>query len=368
MMFDTIQSILNGERHPLHHDNCLPAHIYRQYLETTETVVPTFPFLYNVNFRHLGFAPYKAKYYFRLIHNEITDCLNYYHKEAQTKPTPDSVIYWHYGLNRLVAEYITHFHQLTYFHPITLLEVINQQDFRRDGDSKTYPLICYYAIAMLAVCYLQWLYIFREFLPVEMMRPATPEEFIFDVLQTNLPEEIYISSIEPPKSQAKYPKDKHQKSTDFFPTKTFIYQCGNQLDSYRRLTILYQYLIKEVKVTKRKNPKSFLEPDTQLDDFLQLFNGERNNVVLVWTGSKQDLFYFIKYMQKRELITIPKGTTIWTITENHFSDKRGKVFSELRNQHYPKQSASAIEQLVDILDPKATTSSQLDQMNRRLGA
>ena len=121
----------------------------------------------------------------------------------------------------------------------------------------------------------------------------------------------------------------------------------------KRLTILYQYLIKEY-----GDGQSYLAHDTLPEDFYSLFTGEQSKTVLVWTGTKQDLYYFIKRMVERDIICLRTGWYIWQIVENHFSDRRGNPFRNLRNQHLPKVSAPALERLIDILDPAADSPAE----------
>lgn len=154
-----------------------------------------------------------------------------------------------------------------------------------------------------------------------------------------------------------------KRSRHFLETVTFQYRYLNTPDGNRRLSLLYQYLTKEYRETK-----SYIASDTTPDEFYSLFNGETNNNVITWTGSKQDLYYFIKRMVERSIIDIPDSSTIWTITQNHFSDRRGNIFLDLRNQHNPKISAEAIERLIDILDPAATTSADLSELSKKVGA
>lgn len=162
----------------------------------------------------------------------------------------------------------------------------------------------------------------------------------------------------PAKSKIVTPK----KSKHFLETATFKYRYLNTTDGNRRLSLLYQFLSKEYRETK-----SYIASETTPDEFYSLFSGESNNNVVTWTGSKQDLYYFIKRMVERNIIDIPQGSTIWTITQNHFSDRRGNMFLGLRNQHKPQISAEAIECLIDILDPAATTSTDLTELSKKLG-
>ena len=149
----------------------------------------------------------------------------------------------------------------------------------------------------------------------------------------------------------------------FLETRTFIYRYNNaRPEDSRRLPLLFQFLTKE-----HHHTKSYLEPETKPDDFYALFNGELSNVVVTWCGSKQDLYYFIKRLKERNLIEIPKSLTIWSITQNHFSDRRGNYFEDMRNQHNPKTSLPVIERLIDILDPAATDTAELDDLCRKIG-
>ena len=156
---------------------------------------------------------------------------------------------------------------------------------------------------------------------------------------------------------------KRPNAHHFLETRTFIYRYNNaRPEDSRRLPLLFQFLTKE-----HHHTKSYLEPETKPDDFYALFNGELSNVVVTWCGSKQDLYYFIKRLKERNLIEIPQSLTIWTITQNHFSDRRGNYFEEMRNQHNPKTSLPVIERLIDILDPAVTDTAELDELCRKIG-
>ena len=194
-MLDTIKSILNSNMHPLQPKNLQGAHIYLQYLNSTDTVAPIYSSIYHVEFQQMPNCPSKAKYYFRLIHNDITQCLNHYYKESQAQPPTDSVEYWHYSFHKLIAELITHFQESINLHNLSLQETLKVTDYTNDKENEIYTLICYYAIAMLAACYMQWLNIFESVLLPDTNRPTTPQEFIFDTLQIEIPKEIIIKDL-----------------------------------------------------------------------------------------------------------------------------------------------------------------------------
>ena len=154
-----------------------------------------------------------------------------------------------------------------------------------------------------------------------------------------------------------------KKSPHFLETPTFIYRYFNSdPNSNQRIHLLYRYLCKEYKETK-----TYIDPNTPSDHFYSLFTGERNNHVIRWAGDKQDLSYLIKLLQKRKIIDIPQGMTIWTITQNHFSDYHGNYCADYRSQHVPSDAQkAAIERFVDILDPTAMPTTELTELSRKL--
>ena len=184
-----------------------------------------------------------------------------------------------------------------------------------------------------------------------------PQQF-----RTHLPL-IDVEDVMPSAKSTTARPSKRPNAHHFLETRTFIYRYNNaRPEDSRRLPLLFQFLTKE-----HHHTKSYLEPETKPDDFYALFNGELSNVVVTWCGSKQDLYYFIKRLTERNLIEIPQSLTIWTITQNHFSDRRGNYFEEMRNQHNPKTSLPVIERLIDILDPAATDTAELDELCRKIG-
>jgi len=183
-----------------------------------------------------------------------------------------------------------------------------------------------------------------------------PQQFHTHLPLTDV-EDVIPSAKPTPARPSKRPNAHH-----FLETRTFIYRYNNaRPEDSRRLPLLFQFLTKE-----HHHTKSYLEPETKPDDFYALFNGELSNVVVTWCGSKQDLYYFIKRLKERNLIEIPQSLTIWTITQNHFSDRRGNYFEDMRNQHNPKTSQPTIERLIDILDPAVTDTAELDELCRKI--
>ena len=184
-----------------------------------------------------------------------------------------------------------------------------------------------------------------------------PQQF-----RTHLPL-IDVEDVMPSAKSTTARPSKRPNAHHFLETRTFIYRYNNaRPEDSRRLPLLFQFLTKE-----HHHTKSYLEPETKPDEFYALFNGELSDIVITWTGSKQDLYYFIKRLKERNLIEIPQSLIIWTITQNHFSDRRGNYFEDMRNQHNPKTSLPVIERLIDILDPAATDTAELDDLCRKIG-
>ena len=166
-------------------------------------------------------------------------------------------------------------------------------------------------------------------------------------------------TIDPPQSKPVTPK----KAPHFLETPTFIYRyLKSDPNSNQRIHLLYNYLCKEYKETK-----TYIDPNTPSDHFFSLFTGERNNNVIRWAGDKQDLSYFIKQLLKRNIIAVPQGMTIWTNTQNHFSDYHGNYCADYRSQHAPRDAhKAAIDRFVDILDPTAMSTTELTELSRKL--
>ena len=130
-------------------------------------------------------------------------------------------------------------------------------------------------------------------------------------------------------SNAKYVRD------------TFTYRFLGEEDGMKRLTMLYQAML----------PEGWIPKETKHEDFTAIFEGKPTDVKVKWTGPQSDLYALINRLEKRGLISCPKGVTKWVITGSHFLDCNSKQFSDWNSQKTPKKSAAAIEALADLLDP-----------------
>lgn len=200
-MLDTIENILNGNQYPLLRANRQEAYVYRQFLQDTPSVAPNYSPLYKVEFRHIAHHPYKVRYYFRLINNDIYTHLNQFFAQY-SEQNKLQIPYHHRQIRSVIEEYISHFY-----------EKLQQQPASDDlltapptslSEAQMFTIICYYAIASLACAYMQYGLHFRQYLPKDFQW-QTPQDFIYDVLQCEFPKEILIHDLNAPQDTAPQP-------------------------------------------------------------------------------------------------------------------------------------------------------------------
>lgn len=130
-------------------------------------------------------------------------------------------------------------------------------------------------------------------------------------------------------SDAKYVRD------------TFTYRFLGEEGGMKRLIKLYQAML----------PEGWIPKETKHEDFTAIFEGKPTDVKVKWTGPQSDLYALINRLEKRGLVSCPKGVTKWVITSSHFLDSTSKRFTDWNKQKTPKKSALAIEAIADLLDP-----------------
>ena len=141
-----------------------------------------------------------------------------------------------------------------------------------------------------------------------------------------------------PVSDFQTEKNKKAVRTKPLTHETFSYRYK---DAGRRLTTLYQSLLRA----------GWIAADTAPDDFTALFEGRPCTVRVKWTGTQQHLYYLIRRLVDRGLVTVPQGATIWQIAESHFTGKGNRAFRQFNKQKEPQKARAAIDKLVDVLDP-----------------
>lgn len=128
-------------------------------------------------------------------------------------------------------------------------------------------------------------------------------------------------------------------------SRAFVY---NAQDKSMRLSMFYNAL------------KAFgwIDYDTDLQVFLDLFSGCDTSRRVIWKGSAKVLAGLFKQLvNERKLISLPKGYSLWVMVNGHFWNKeRNKEFGtdSLRNTHTPENDDQAIAYVVSILDPGCT--------------
>ena len=122
---------------------------------------------------------------------------------------------------------------------------------------------------------------------------------------------------------------------------TFIYRHAPKYAS--RIVTLYQHLLKA----------KWIAPDTKPDDFCAIFEGQPSTARVKWIDKQAYLFYLIRQMVERQIVTIPQSATIWQIVESHFLDKNSRPFHNFNKQKEPIKAKAAIDKLIEILQPSA---------------
>lgn len=88
-------------------------------------------------------------------------------------------------------------------------------------------------------------------------------------------------------------------------------------------------------------------------EFRTLFSGKREQVKLVWTGKmgKSTLEYLFQVMCDAPMgIALPKGYTLSSILQGHFTDEQGEFLTGLGKGHLPNVKATPIiKEWVDML-------------------
>lgn len=133
-------------------------------------------------------------------------------------------------------------------------------------------------------------------------------------------------------------KPKAKRTTPRVTNSTFTYRW---LATHpKRITELYQYLLRA----------QWIAADTNPDDFLAIFSGDTTNCKIRWTGRKTHLVFLFRLLTDRQYISTPKGIGRWMIVGSHFVDAHNRFFTFLNSQRIPVKAQPAIEQLTELLN------------------
>ncbi|MGY6648047.1 hypothetical protein [Wenyingzhuangia sp. IMCC45574] len=115
----------------------------------------------------------------------------------------------------------------------------------------------------------------------------------------------------------------------------------------------HQFVVKSFKYTGKAKEQSkltdlmnslkkrgFIDSETSLGNFRKVFNQERIEAPITWTGSVSELHYFIKQLHSELNYVENVKQQIWNITKTCFVDKEGKEYNntQLRTQKKPVTS------------------------------
>ena len=194
-MFEKIADILNTDLHPLSDANQQEAFIYQRFLRDTERIVPAQPLMFVVSFDSIEHLPAKAQYYCRLIDNDLTYCLNHYYAEIAAIPSTNRVAYWHYQVRTAIAALINQYNDALKYNNLSAEDIYSEDSFTNSSNEHIFTLIAYYAMASLAGTYIQLLHIFQPYLEeyADKTLPS-PFDFIFEVLDAELPMQVNIQT------------------------------------------------------------------------------------------------------------------------------------------------------------------------------
>lgn len=103
---------------------------------------------------------------------------------------------------------------------------------------------------------------------------------------------------------------------------------------------------------------SWIDYETDKKTFIDLFSGGDTRNRIVWTGDANVLAtLFKRLVNERQLVSLPKGHSLWVMVNGHFWNKERYVefgTDRLRNTHAPKNFEQTIAYILALLDPDYT--------------
>jgi len=91
----------------------------------------------------------------------------------------------------------------------------------------------------------------------------------------------------------------------------------------------------------------FIDPDTDVKNFVSIFSGEEIYTKIIWTGKISYLVYFIRYLEKKGFID-SVGEDIWLVTQKCFSIKGiEKLTVKLLRHAYKTDKSSVLDKIGD---------------------
>ena len=146
------------------------------------------------------------------------------------------------------------------------------------------------------------------------------------------------------KPERKSTLPKIRKSANGKPQELMTFSKRGILEA--NLQLLYSQMVKDC----------WIDKDTKVDDFLDLFSGRRSDCTIIWSGTygKGTLVHFFKVIESQELISIPKGFTLPNILMGHFVDKEGNFLTNLdKGDSAAEKAGPEMQEYINILELSA---------------
>ena len=294
-MLDTIKNILSGNQYPLLKINRQEGYVFRQFIQDTTSIIPQYSSIYKVKFLNIENHPYKVRYYFRLINNDIYTTLNQFFTQYNGKNSA-LIQYHHQNFKQAIEEYIGGFY-----------EKIQQQDVSANllkeppstlDEQQMFVIIAYYAIASLACAYFQYLEQFSMSLPTKNL-PETPNDFIYETLQSSFPKEIEISRTKQQSAIEHQSPDEVPVGKPVNPEKESVEQFIEKVNKVTQL--LYEaWNEKRVSLGMHKGEAVIKIKPKSVADYLEdlKINHYDNLMRLCYPPSKNDNQKFVQFIAK----------------------------------------------------------------------
>lgn len=106
-----------------------------------------------------------------------------------------------------------------------------------------------------------------------------------------------------------------------------------------------------VLVCKHLVQNEWIDPETQPNDFCNLFTGKSNNAKIKLTGKigLGTFVFLFEKMEEQQHITVPKGHSVKTILKAHVLDKDGKYITGLNKTTVTAKHLPVVQECLDFL-------------------
>jgi len=325
-----IQKIMFGELRPWLDTNTQADEFYKPLIRQLNSVQTVFNPHYELNFiRHFS---HKTQYYKKIIDNDLTAYCNTLFSETENASN-NLIAYKIDKSKRYLHARITDIADILNTQQFDLLLIKSQNtDFSIDRQFKESTYIVFYLLSALIKCCLEIQYHFSNAISADDTWEIA--DFYTQLLQRQAPENSFVKEIQSIEIEV-VTEEKKKKTNDIL---AFTYK---KLNSHSNdITDLFNSLKKNNRIAQ----------DTSITDFKHAFSGVTVENPIRWTGAKSELPYLIKLLCNTHKVLEYTGS-VWQIVCACFVDKDGNPFNEtnLKDQKKPKQTATAIEKIANLM-------------------